>query len=186
MISSDDDDYDGANAFVDDSDDPTVWYSSQRPDFMPSCLCSGTHARRLHACNGGGWLVYSYQANKIRAQIYMFVIVNTECFHDDDDNDDNGVDNTSGKVSLFAVAVAVDFQLNFVLFNFGKRFNNRIKLIIIGLFFRLTLVYAWIVVFSPNVMLPGCLVGWLADSLADCPAHVGEDETRIVHRKQNE
>lgn len=43
----------------------------------------------------------------------MFVIINTECFHDDDDNDDNGVDNTSGKVSLFAV----DFQLNFVLFN---------------------------------------------------------------------
>lgn len=42
MISSDDDDYDGANAFVDDSDDPTVWYSSQVNMYVmcapsPSC-----------------------------------------------------------------------------------------------------------------------------------------------------
>uniref|UniRef100_A0A1B0GGQ5 Uncharacterized protein n=1 Tax=Glossina pallidipes TaxID=7398 RepID=A0A1B0GGQ5_GLOPL len=116
MISSDDDDYDGANAFVDDSDDPTVWYSSQY---------------------------------KLAHYSYVNVI---KCFHDDDDNDDNGVDNTSGKVSLFAV----DFQLNFVLFNLS--------------FHRML---CW-------------LAGWLAGSLADCPAHVGGEETRIVHRKQNE
>uniref|UniRef100_A0A1B0BBR9 Uncharacterized protein n=1 Tax=Glossina palpalis gambiensis TaxID=67801 RepID=A0A1B0BBR9_9MUSC len=78
----------------------------------------------------------------------MFVIINTECFHDDDDNDDNGVDNTSGKVSLFAV----DFQLNFVLFNLSFR----------------------------------RMLCWLAGSPADCTARVGEEETRIVHRKQNE
>uniref|UniRef100_A0A1A9WXB2 Uncharacterized protein n=1 Tax=Glossina brevipalpis TaxID=37001 RepID=A0A1A9WXB2_9MUSC len=34
------DDYDGANAFVDDSDDPTVWYSSQVDVYIYVCICA--------------------------------------------------------------------------------------------------------------------------------------------------